>query len=65
LSPGAQVSHRIAAGRIAYLHLVKGAVRVNGIQLGTGDGAKIESELDLAIAAGEDSEVLLFDMASP
>lgn len=63
LSPGVQVSHRIAAGRIAYLHLVKGAVRVNGTQLGTGDGAKIESEHDLVIVAGEDSELLLFDMA--
>lgn len=63
LSPGEQVSHRIAAGRAAYLHLVKGAVHVNGTQLGTGDGAKIESEQDLVIAAGEDSELLLFDMA--
>lgn len=63
LISGEQVAHRIAAGRIAYLHLVKGAVRVNGIQLRTGDGAKIESERDLAIATGEDSELLLFDMA--
>jgi quercetin 2,3-dioxygenase len=57
-----QVSHRIAAGRIAYLHLVKGAVRVNGTQLSTGDALKIESEPDLAIAADEDSELLLFDL---
>jgi len=63
LSPDEQVSHRIAAGRIAYLHLVKGAVRVNGTQLGTGDALKIESEQALVIAAAEDSELLLFDMA--
>ena len=62
LSSGEQVLHQIAAGRIAYLHLVKGAVRVNGTQLMTGDGAKIESEQDLVIAANEDSELLLFDM---
>jgi redox-sensitive bicupin YhaK (pirin superfamily) len=63
LSAGEQVTHRIAAGRIAYLHLVTGAVRVNGTQLATGDGAKIESEQELVIAATEDSELLLFDMA--
>ncbi len=63
LSPDEQVFHRIAMGRIAYLHLVKGAVRVNETQLRTGDAAKIESEQNLFIAANEDSELLLFDMA--
>src|SRR5208283_4794287 len=59
LSPDEQVSHRVDMGRIAYLHLVKGAVSVNGTQLGTGDAAKIESEQELVIDAGEDSELLL------
>ena len=63
LSPNEQVSHRIAMGRIAYLHLIKGAVRVNEIQLRTGDAVKIESESKLVITANEDSELLLFDMA--
>jgi redox-sensitive bicupin YhaK (pirin superfamily) len=63
LSPNEHVSSRLAAGRIAYLHLVTGAVRVNGTQLGTGDAAKIESEQELLIAADEDSELLLFDLA--
>lgn len=63
LSPGEQVSRRIAAGRIAYLQLVKGAVRVNATRLSTGDGARIESESDLVIVADEDSELLLFDMS--
>ncbi len=63
LSSGGQVLHRIATGRIAYLHLIKGAVRVNGIQLKTGDGAKIESEREIQSEASEESELLLFDMA--
>ena len=63
LAPGEQVSHSLAAKRIAYLHLVRGAVRVNGVQLETGDAAKIEAEQKLLIAAEADSEVLLFDMA--
>jgi len=62
LSPQEQVSHRIAAGRLAYVHLVKGAVRVNGIALKTGDAAKIEAEESLEITADEDSELLLFDL---
>lgn len=63
LGPGEQVIHSIAAGRVAYLHLVRGAIRVNGTHLLTGDAAKIESEQELVIAADEDSELLLFDMA--
>jgi len=62
LAPGEQVSHSLAADRRAYLHLVRGAVRVNGVQLETGDGAKIEAEQKLTIAADADSEVLLFDL---
>ena len=63
LGPGEQLIHPIAAGRAAYLHLVRGAIRVNGTHLLTGDAAKIESEQELVIAADEDSELLLFDMA--
>lgn len=57
-----RVSHRISGGRLAYLHLVKGAVRVNGVALKTGDAAKIQAEESLDITADEDSELLLFDL---
>lgn len=57
-----RVSHRIAAGRLAYLHLVNGAVRVNGVALKAGDAAKIQAEESLDITADEDSELLLFDL---
>jgi len=59
-----RIFHRIASGRIAYLHLVRGALRVNGTQLETGDAAKIESEQELVIAADNESELLLFDLAA-
>ena len=62
LSPKEQVAHRFAADRLAYLHLVKGAVSVNGLALKTGDAAKIEAEQSLVIVADEDSELLLFDL---
>lgn len=57
-----QIAHRIAAGRLAYLHLIKGAVHVNGVALRTGDAAKIQAETALVIAADEESELLLFDL---
>jgi redox-sensitive bicupin YhaK (pirin superfamily) len=63
LNTGEQVSHQIAPDRIAYLHLVSGSVRVNGIPLNTGDAAKIKAEQALLITAVEDSELLLFDLA--
>jgi hypothetical protein len=62
LAPGDEVSHALAADRLAYLHVVRGAVRLNGVRLETGDAAKIEAEQALKIAADADSEVLLFDL---
>ena len=61
-SAGTQLPHVLRAGRVGYLHLVKGAVSVNGVVLETGDAVKIEAEQKLVISASEDSEFLLFDM---
>jgi redox-sensitive bicupin YhaK (pirin superfamily) len=63
LSSGTQLTHALAPGRLGYLHLVKGAVSVNGTALDTGDAAKIYGERQLVISASEDSELLLFDLA--
>ncbi|MBS1156099.1 MAG: quercetin 2,3-dioxygenase [Proteobacteria bacterium] len=62
LRPGEQVSHAFRPGRLGYVHLVSGEVRVNGTELKTGDAAKIEAEEDLVIVADADSELLLFDL---
>jgi len=62
LSPGQQVTHEFVPGRLGYVHLVRGAVRVNGTELKTGDAAKIEAEEGLVIVADDDSELLLFDL---
>ncbi len=62
LAPGETVTHALAPGRRAYVHLVRGAVEVNGVRLTGGDGAKIADETQLAIAAAEEAEVLLFDL---
>jgi redox-sensitive bicupin YhaK (pirin superfamily) len=62
LVPGEAVRHALAPGRHAYLHVARGAVRLNNQSLQHGDGAKIADEENLEIAASEDAEILLFDL---
>ena len=63
LGAGEIVEHAIARGRGAWVQVARGSVTVNGVALGAGDGAAIEEETSLAIAAnGAESEILLFDL---
>lgn len=50
--------------RKAYVHLVKGVLKVNGQRLLTGDAAKLANESTLKLSDGEDAEVLVFDLAA-
>jgi redox-sensitive bicupin YhaK (pirin superfamily) len=50
--------------RKSYVHLVRGRLDVNGTTLSTGDAAMIEGESRLAFGAGNDAEVLVFDLAA-
>ncbi len=63
LDRGARVEHALAPGRGAWIQVARGSVDVNGTALQAGDGAAIEDEPSLAIAAAEDAEILLFDLA--
>ena len=62
LAAGQALSAALAAGRLGYLHLVSGALTVNGESLVGGDAAKVRDETQLQITAGADSELLLFDL---
>jgi len=57
------VQHTIASGRKGWLHVVTGAVSVNGRALEAGDGLAIEGEEALRVSSESKGEVLLFDMA--
>ncbi|AVI62068.1 pirin family protein [Halomonas sp. GFAJ-1] len=61
LSPGDQVAP--PATRYAWLHVVKGAVEVNGETLTTGDAAAFTPEEVITLTCKEAGEVLLFDLA--
>jgi redox-sensitive bicupin YhaK (pirin superfamily) len=56
------VSHSLAPGRRAYVHVVRGTAQVNGVQLAAGDAAKIAAEPAVSIAQASGAEILLFDL---
>jgi len=56
------VTHRLAQGRRAYVHVARGAVKVNGTALKDGDGARVENESSIELKDAREAEVLLFDL---
>jgi len=50
------------SNRKCYVHLVRGALAVNGVALATGDAALVEGESELRLDQGRDAEVLVFDL---
>lgn len=62
LGPAESLTHRLDAGRRAYVHLARGEARVNGQDLRAGDALRIESGPEVRIAATGEAEILLFDL---
>jgi len=63
IEAGARVEHILAAGRAAWIQIMRGSVSVNGQTLNAGDAAAVEdaSKIELTSAAG--GEIMLFDLA--
>ena len=59
-----QAELALADGRIAYVHLVRGSLTVNGQALTAGDALQVREASRLALTAGHDAEVLVFDLAA-
>ena len=57
-----RVVHEIERGRGLWLQLARGIVTVNGTEMREGDGAAVEGEPAIAIAADTNAEFLLFDL---
>ena len=57
------VAHQMEVGRHAWLQVAAGSITFNDVELKQGDGAAVSEESDLKIAAHDQSEVLLFDLA--
>ena len=58
-----RVTHKLQPGRSAYVHVARGKLAVNGLQLEAGDALKAVGAAEIALEKGEDAEVLLFDLA--
>jgi redox-sensitive bicupin YhaK (pirin superfamily) len=65
LAKGVEIPYSLASKRAAWVHVVRGEVAVNGIELHTGDAAAVSGEEKLALTGvdSERSEILLFDLA--
>ena len=50
--------------RLTYVHIVRGALSVNGHALTGGDAAMLDAETRLDLGGGDDAEVLVFDLAA-
>jgi redox-sensitive bicupin YhaK (pirin superfamily) len=63
LAAGEQLRYPLAAGRHAWLQVLRGGAEVNHQRLGASDGAAISEEAEVVLKATEDSEFMLFDLA--
>ncbi|TFW30901.1 pirin family protein [Massilia horti] len=57
-----RLEHPLAAGRSAYVHVIRGKVNVNGMPLDGGDALKITGEPVVTLGGAESAELLLFDL---
>ncbi|MEI8169564.1 MAG: pirin family protein [Rhodoferax sp.] len=65
LFDGAQTAAlTLAPHRKCYVHLVRGALAVNGVVLSTGDAALISDETQITLDQAVNAEVLVFDLSA-
>jgi redox-sensitive bicupin YhaK (pirin superfamily) len=62
LTPGHAVEHVFDAGKGAYLYVIKGAAKVNGERLFTGDAAAIGHEPTLELEAEDPTELIMAEV---
>jgi len=62
LHTGQSVSHSIEPGRTVYVHVVSGAISLNGERLSEGDGATVKADDVVEFTGHENSEALVFDL---
>ncbi len=58
------VNFELAAGRLAWIQVARGALQVNGQQLQPGDGLALDEPGPIRLDGAQAAEVLLFDMTA-
>ena len=56
------LEHAPAPGRLSWLHVARGAARINGDMLEAGDGALLARDVPVVATGIDDAEMLLFDL---
>jgi redox-sensitive bicupin YhaK (pirin superfamily) len=62
VEPGKAITHELRPGRHAWLQMVKGELRVQGVSLTVGDAAALSEETHLTMQTERGAEVMLFDL---
>jgi redox-sensitive bicupin YhaK (pirin superfamily) len=57
-----QTDLQVKPGRRIYVHVARGALTVNGVNLGAGDALQVTRTTQLHLDQGNDAEVLVFDL---
>jgi redox-sensitive bicupin YhaK (pirin superfamily) len=63
LDQGESAKVDLAPGRHAWVHVARGKVKVNGNELGEGDGVALSDERAIQVEGVANGEVLVFDLA--
>lgn len=64
MDAGTRLSHPLRPGRGAWLQVVAGRLTANGQPLAAGDGAAIEDDAEVILAAETECELVLFDLGA-
>ena len=62
LGDGDEVACELGEGRYGWLQVARGSVRLDGRELGAGDGVALTGARSLKLEGVDDGEILLFDM---
>jgi hypothetical protein len=62
LKKGDALTHTVAPGRHAWVHVATGEILLNELELQEGDGAAISNESELRISTPSAAEILVFDL---
>jgi redox-sensitive bicupin YhaK (pirin superfamily) len=57
-----QATLDLEPGRRGYVHLARGNLHANGVELEAGDALKLTGEREIELARGSNAEVLVFDL---
>src|SRR5438552_9465559 len=63
ITAGASLTHKLGPGRHAWIQVIDGVLKFNGLSLTSGDGAAVSDEGQLRLDALAPSHFVLFDLA--